>query len=123
MRFTRPSSVSAHMVRCVIRPPPDTSVGVPAHSGRDLACGFRRDIGFDADDWLDARIDCGAPHLIGAMHVAMIRDADGRHVQFLGAFDQIRYLRSAVEQRIVRMVMQLHEVYGSSHALQSTYDS
>ena len=111
--------VAFAMVRVKIRVP----VGVPAHSGRVLACGFRRDIGFDADDWLDARIDCGAPHLIGAMHVAMIRDADGLHVQFLGAFDQIRYLRSAVEQRIVRMVMQLHEVSGSSHALQSTYDS
>ena len=34
--------------------------------------------------------------------------ADGRHAQFLGALDQIRYFRCAVEQRIMRVIMQLH---------------
>ncbi len=111
--------VTAAMQRIQIRIP----VGVPAHTGGVLTCGFRRHIGFDADDRLDAGVDRGAPHLIRAMHVAVVGDADGRHAQFLGALDQIRYFRCAVEQRIMRVIMQLHEICGSSHAFQFSWAS
>ena len=82
-----------------------------------------RHIDLPADDRLDAGVDRGAPHLIRAMHVAVVGDADGRHAQFLGALDQIRYFRCAVEQRIMRVIMQLHEICGSSHAFQFSWAS
>ena len=40
-----------------------------------------------------------------------------------GALDQIRYFRCAVEQRIMRVIMQLHEICGSSHAFQFSWAS
>ena len=55
------------------------------------------------------------------MHVAMVGDADRRHAKFGGAFGQIRNLRRTIEQRIVRVVMQLHKVVPViSHALYHT---
>ena len=67
-------------------------VGIPADAGLILACGFRRHIRFNADNRFDAFLDRSAPHFVCAMHVAVIGDADGRHVEFFGAPDQIRNL-------------------------------
>ena len=97
-------------------------VGVPADAGLVLSRGFRRRIRFDADDRFDALFDRGAPHFVCTMHVAMVGDADGGHIEFFGTLDQIRNFRCAVKQRIMRVIMQLYEISGSSHAFQSTGD-
>ena len=95
--------------------------GTPMHAGLVLTCGFRGHISFDADDGLDAIGHAVGVHLVGAMHVAMVGDADRRHAKFGGAFGQIRNLRRTIEQRIVRVVMQLHKVVPViSHALHHT---
>ena len=93
-------------------------LGAPVHTRLVAARRLRRHIRFDAQDRLDALLDRLAPQLIRAMHVAMVRDADRRHAQVLGAPDQIRDLRSAVKQRIMRVVMQLNKVCGLSHKVQ-----
>ena len=55
------------------------------------------------------------------MHVAMVGDTDRRHAKFGRTLGQIRNLRRTIEQRIVRMVMQLHKVVPViSHALHHT---
>ena len=82
----------------------------PMHAGFVLTCGFRGHIGFDADDGLDAIGHAVGVHLVGAMHVAMVGDADRRHAKFGRTLGQIRNLRRTIEQRIVRVVMQLHKV-------------
>ena len=97
-------------------------VGVPADAGLILSRGFRRHIRFDADDWFDALFDRGAPHFVRAMHITVVGDADCGHIEFFGALDQIRNFRCAVKQRIMRVIMQLYEISGSSHAFQSTGD-
>ena len=97
-------------------------VGVPTNAGLVLSRGFRRHIRFDADDRFDTLFDRGAPHFVCTMHVSVVGDADGGHIEFFGALDQIRNFRCAVKQRIMRMIMQLYEISGSSHAVQSTGD-
>ena len=93
-------------------------LGAPVHTRLVAARRLRRHIRLDAQDRLDALLDRLAPQLIRAMHVAMVRDADRRHAQVLGAPDQIRDLRGAVKQRIMRVVVQLNKVCGLSHKVQ-----
>ena len=51
----------------------------------------------------------------------MVGDADRRHAKFGRTLGQIRNLRRTIEQRIVRVVMQLHKVVPViSHALYHT---
>ena len=84
--------------------------GAPVHTGLVLTRGFRGHVSFDADDGLDAIGHAVGVHLVGAMHVAMVGDADRRHAKFGRTLGQIRNLRRTIEQRIVRVVMQLHKV-------------
>ena len=85
-------------------------LGAPMHAGLVLPGGFRRGISLDADDRFDTDLDGLAPHLVRAVHVAVVGDADGRHAQLLGAPHQVGNLGRTVQQRVMRMVVQLHEV-------------
>ncbi len=108
--------VAPAMHRIDIRIP----IRIPADSRRILTGGFRRHVGLDADDRLDAGLDRVAPQFVCAMHVSVVGKAHRGHAQFLDALHQIRDFRGAVQQRIMRMVVQMYEVSGSSHAFQST---
>ena len=72
--------------------------GVPGDAGFVLTRGFRRHIRFDAYDRLDTLIDRVAPQLIGAMHIAVVGDADSRHAKLFDTLDQIRDFRSTIKQ-------------------------
>ena len=51
----------------------------------------------------------------------MVGDADRRHAKFGRTLSQIRNLRRTIEQRIVRVIVQLHEVLSViSHAFHHT---
>ena len=74
------------------------SFGAPVHTGLVLTRGFRGHVSFDADDGLDAVGHTVGVHLIGTVHVAMIGNADCRHLKFGGSLGQIRDLRRTIKQ-------------------------
>ena len=71
---------------------------------------------FGADDGVHALGPAGFFEFEGAEHVAMVGQGDAGHAQGLGARGQALYRRRAVEQREIRMVV---EVDKFSHSVAS----
>ena len=91
--------------------------GAPMHAAFILTGGFRRHIRLDADNRLDADFDAVGIHLVGAMHVAVIGDANCRHTEIGRVFRQFGDFRRAVQQRIMRVIVQMYEVSRIRHTL------
>ena len=95
-------------------------LGAPMHARLVLTRGLRRHIRLDADDRLDAVGHAVRVHLVCAVHVAVVGDRHGRHAELGRVLGEIRDLGRPVEQRIVRVVMQMHEVTRICHAFHPT---
>ena len=82
----------------------------PCASPRSV-CLPLRDIGFHADDRLDAR----AFHLVverdRAIHIAVIGYGNGARARFLRACGQRLYLDRAVEKTEIRMKMEVNKIF------------
>ena len=74
--------------------------------------GIRREIDLAADDGLDAGLDGRLVELRATVHVAVVRDGDGGHAELLGTRAQLADARGTVEQRILRVHVQVHEGAG-----------
>ena len=95
-RFERDARLVVEAVRCGVR---DNAheVAIPAIVLREqnhvielralvaAQRGIRREIDLAADDGLDACLDGRLVELRAAVHVAVVRDSDGRHAELLGA--------------------------------------
>ena len=74
--------------------------------------GVGREVDLAADDGLDARLDGGKVELRAAVHVAVVGDGDGGHAELLGALAQRPQAGATVEQRVLRVVVEMHEGAG-----------
>ena len=72
----------------------------------------RGDIGFDAENGLDARGRCRRVKLDGRVEIAVVRDGDGVHAQFLDAFHQLWNGVAAIQQRVFGMQVEVGEAVG-----------
>ena len=66
-----------------------------------------RQIGFQANDGLDAGFFGCLVELDHAKHGAVIGDGQGGHAHLFGAPDQLLDIREAIEQRVFGMDMQV----------------
>ncbi len=78
--------------------------------------GARGDIGFAADDRLDARFRGLEIEIEGAEEVAVVRHRDGRHVKVDGLFYEGVEGISPVEQAVFGVKVQMDEI-GMMHRL------
>ncbi len=74
----------------------------------------RGEVGFHAQDRLDARALGGAIEVDHAEHRAVIGQRQSRHAQFAGALHQVRDAAQAVEQRVFGMDVQVNKRHGHS---------
>ena len=85
----------------------------PIARREQLAAGARhavgRDVGFDAEDRLDPRLLAGDVELDGAEQVPVVGERDRVHVERVHALDQLGHAIAAVEERILRVEMQVDE--------------
>ena len=71
--------------------------------------GIGREVDLAADDGLDAGLDGRLVELRAAVHVAVIGDGNCGHAELLGPRAELADARRAIEQRILRMHVQVHE--------------
>ena len=74
------------------------------------------DVGLDADDRLDAGVAAERVEVDGAVKRAVIGEAERRHVQGLRARDEVAEAGQPVEQAVLAMGVQMHEVLGDDPA-------
>lgn len=74
-------------------------------AGEPFGAVSRRDIGFVADDGIEASVLAGTVELDRAVQVAVVGQRDGVHAIRLGVFDQFGYAIGAVEQAVVAVAM------------------
>lgn len=75
-----------------------------------VEAGPGRDVGFHADDGLDARFEGGVVELDRAEHVAVVGEGAGLHAQAADALHQVVDLASAVKEGVVAVDVEMHEV-------------
>ena len=105
--------------------------GAPVLLGVMLLHRAGRQVGFQADDGLDAGLLGSMIELDHAEHGAMVGDGQGGHVHLLGALDQLLDVREAVQQGVFGVDVQVGEghegmvfgigysVFGISYSLDS----
>jgi len=76
----------------------------------EIAAVAGGDVGFDADDRVDPLPGKDAVELFDAAHVAVVGDRHRVHVVLFGELGQSFYGAGAVEQAVVGMQMQVHEI-------------
>ena len=74
-----------------------------------LLAAARRQVQLATDDRLESRVLDRLVKLHGAEHVSMIGHGDGGHVVGFGGCCEIFNAAGAVEEAVVRMVVQMHE--------------
>ena len=85
-------------------------LGAPTNPGLVLPGRFGGHVGFDADDGLDTRVHGGPPHLVGTVHIAMVRDGHCRLALRLDLGDQVGDLRGPVQGGVMGVGVQVNEV-------------
>ncbi len=88
----------------------------PPHTGLVATCGPGSDVGFDADDWLDALVGGPLPKVEGTEKIAMVCRGEGRHAEPLGFVEQLTEPGGAVQHGVFGVVVEVHErVVAGSH--------
>ena len=77
--------------------------------------GHLGDVGLHAHDGLDAGLGGLLVEVDGAVHVAVVGDGHRLHPQLAGALDEVLHPDRAVEERVLRVQMQVGKV-GAAHA-------
>ena len=70
-----------------------------------------RDIGLDAENRLNARFPCFLIKFNGAIHIAMISERNGGHLEACYFPHQIINFNKPIQEGIVGMGMQMHKVF------------
>ena len=83
---------------------------VAVEAGVAVGHATLRQVGFHADDWLDAGVRAGAIEIQDAEHDAVVGDSQRRHVQRLCPRDQVLDAALSIQQRKLAMHMQVYEV-------------
>ena len=94
----------------------------PAHPGLVTAVRSGRDVRLGADDRLDAGVGRLFPEVIGAEHVAVVGDRDGRHRLVFRRLDELPDPGRAVEHRVLAVHVQVDEGIGGHGAPHSGFD-
>src|SRR5690606_10763444 len=84
-------------------------VGLAPEDRLLVVAALRRHVRLDADDRLDARLDRLLVELVGAVHVAVVGHAHGRHAQPLGLGKQRPDLRGTVVHRVLGVNVKMDE--------------
>ena len=103
---------SAHSVRWVNAPPPETSSPPPLppeHPTSLRAVGLRGEVGLDTDDRLDRGSSARFVELVRTEGVAVVGDRDGRHAHPLATGEKVSDSGRTVEHRILRVHVQVDE--------------
>ncbi len=87
-------------------------VGVPVHLGLPVQAAAGRDVGLEAQDRLDPGLPARLVEVDGAVHRAVVRQGQGRHLQLGGPGDHRVDATGAVEQRELRVVVEVDEGIG-----------
>ena len=86
-------------------------IRIPIGSAFFLMARAGRDVGFLADDRVDARGLCLEIQIDGAIEDAMVRQRDRRHARLNGMADHLGDAAGAVEQAVFGMRMKVDEAH------------
>lgn len=73
---------------------------------------------FDTDDRLDTLFLAFVIKLNGTIHASVVGERECGHAKFLGSFDQVRDFGEPIEERVVRVGVEVDERHAESIAVQ-----